>query len=466
MAIDRPANRLYWNDGKLHTIESSDLDGKNRKTIITDVPHPYGLVVVGNHIYWTDWETEGLHRADKLNGSDRTIIRDKLDGLMDVRSVQSDNIAENACGHDNGGCSHLCLRNPVSYSCACPTGLKMSKNNKICEPEPSTYILVAARLGLVRISLDTNDFWDVTLPIPLLNTAVDVDFHYDKKLIFYTDMDQHLIQSVNTLNFSDVRTVAHSNLSSPDGIAVDWIADNIYWTNTGNSMIEVARIDGSHRKTLIKDNIQDPRSIAVFPRKGYLYWTDWGESKIERSYLDGSSRVTIASQDLTFPIGLTVDYTAGRLYWIDGKLKSATIEHTNLEGENRIQLNLQSIHPFSLTQFEENIYWTDWQQKTVFRAEKINGKKPVVVRSGLEGAMGVVMITGERQKGWNPCAVNNGGCEYLCFFKQHNYTCGCPDNKPDCKKGKCYTIVSFCLFPSYLQKKLKFPFREDQEFRF
>lgn len=67
LAIDRPAGRLYWNDGKRNTIESCDLDGKNRRLILSKVPHPYGLVVVGNHIYWTDWKTEALHRADKVS---------------------------------------------------------------------------------------------------------------------------------------------------------------------------------------------------------------------------------------------------------------------------------------------------------------------------------------------------------------------------------------------------------------
>lgn len=55
---------------------------------MNDVPHPYGLVVVGDHMYWTDWQTQALHRADKTNGTDKRIIRDKLEGLMDVRSVQ------------------------------------------------------------------------------------------------------------------------------------------------------------------------------------------------------------------------------------------------------------------------------------------------------------------------------------------------------------------------------------------
>lgn len=88
LTIDRPAGRLYWNDGKCKTIESSDLSGQDRRVVVTDVPHPYGLVIVGTHVYWTDWQTKALHRADKIKGTESTIIRGKLEGLMDVRSVQ------------------------------------------------------------------------------------------------------------------------------------------------------------------------------------------------------------------------------------------------------------------------------------------------------------------------------------------------------------------------------------------
>jgi sugar lactone lactonase YvrE len=88
LAIDRPAGRLYWNDAKRKTIESSNLSGQDRRVVVKNIPHPYGLVIVGTHMYWTDWQTKALHRADKTNGTDNTIIRGKLDGLMDVRSVQ------------------------------------------------------------------------------------------------------------------------------------------------------------------------------------------------------------------------------------------------------------------------------------------------------------------------------------------------------------------------------------------
>ncbi|KAJ8982651.1 hypothetical protein NQ317_019052 [Molorchus minor] len=441
LAIDRPANRLYWNDGKLNTIESSDLSGNDRRTIIPEVPHPYGLVVVGNHIYWTDWQTRALHRADKTSGRDHTIIRDKLEGLMDVRSVQSDNIAENACGNNNGGCSHLCLRNPVSYTCACPTGLSKTKlNDKQCELIPQTYLLLATRYALSRISLDTNDTWDVTLPIDKIRNVIDVDYHWEKKLIFYTDIERNVIQSVSMYNLSDVRTIVDTNLTSPDGLAVDWIANNIYWTNTKNKVIEVARINGSSRKTVIKDNLQDPRSIVIFPRKGYLFWTDWGQPKIERSYLDGSGRKAIVQVDLSFPIGLVIDYVGRRLYWIDAKLNAERIETTDLHGNNRVVLNIQATHPFSLTQNEDYIFWTDWVQKSVIRAEKTTGKDTIVVRSQLDAAMGLTMVTAERQLGWNPCAVDNGGCSHLCFFKQRNYSCGCPD---DASTQTCSTVPKY-----------------------
>lgn len=88
LAIDRPANRLYWNDGKRKTIESCSLNGKERRVILTQLPHPYGLVIVGSHMYWTDWSTKALHRADKVNGSDNRIIKGHLEGLMDIRSIQ------------------------------------------------------------------------------------------------------------------------------------------------------------------------------------------------------------------------------------------------------------------------------------------------------------------------------------------------------------------------------------------
>ncbi|KAJ9594396.1 hypothetical protein L9F63_014186 [Diploptera punctata] len=219
-------------------------------------------------MYWTDWQTKALHRADKTNGSDNTIIRGKLEGLMDVRSVQVDNVAENACGKSNGGCSHLCLRTPSSYTCACPTGILLRDDGRTCNTSPSTYLLFATRSTLARVSLDTPELWDVTLPIPDVHNAIAVDFHWKKQKIYYTDVSLDIIRSVDMNNVTSTETVIATNLTTPDGLAVDWIADNIYWTDAGRKVLEVARLDGSCRKVIIQEDLDEPRALAMFPRKG------------------------------------------------------------------------------------------------------------------------------------------------------------------------------------------------------
>lgn len=54
----------------------------------------------------------------------------------------------------------------------------------------------------------------------------------------------------------------------PDGIAIDWIARNMYWTDTGTDRIEVARLNGTSRKILITENLDEPRAIILDPPEG------------------------------------------------------------------------------------------------------------------------------------------------------------------------------------------------------
>ena len=58
----------------------------------------------------------------------------------------------------------------------------------------------------------------------------------------------------------------------PEGVAIDWVARNIYWTDSGKKTIEVARLDDSRRRSkpvariiLFDEQIQNPRGIAVHP---------------------------------------------------------------------------------------------------------------------------------------------------------------------------------------------------------
>lgn len=90
--------------------------------------------------------------------------------------------------------------------------------------------------------------------------------------------------------------------------------------------------------------------------------------------MDGTHRKTIVSHDMRWPNGLTLDLVLKKIYWADAKLN--VISSCNYDGTGR-HIVLSSLefltHPFSITTFEDWVYWTDWDKQAVFRANKFNG---------------------------------------------------------------------------------------------
>jgi sugar lactone lactonase YvrE len=87
LTIDYIAQRIIWVDARTEMIESVDFDGENRKVLVASVPHPYGITISIDYIYWTDWGTKKVMRANRKNGEDVTMIRENLSGLMDIQAV-------------------------------------------------------------------------------------------------------------------------------------------------------------------------------------------------------------------------------------------------------------------------------------------------------------------------------------------------------------------------------------------
>uniref|UniRef100_A0A8C3Y834 LDL receptor related protein 4 n=1 Tax=Catharus ustulatus TaxID=91951 RepID=A0A8C3Y834_CATUS len=313
LAVDKAGSQLLWADAHTERIEAADLNGANRRTLLSPVQHPYGLTLLDSYIYWTDWQTRSIHRADKDTGANVILVRANLPGLMDIQAVdRARPLGFNKCGVRNGGCSHLCLPHPTGFSCACPTGIQLKRDEQTCDSSPETYLLFSSRASIRRISLDTSDHTDVHIPVPELNNVISLDYDSVDGKIYYTDVFLDVIRRAD-LNGSNMETVIGQGLKTTDGLAVDWVARNLYWTDTGRNTIEVARLDGSSRKVLINNSLDEPRAIAVFPKKGYLFWTDWGHiAKIERANLDGSERKILINTDLGWPNGLTLDYDTRR----------------------------------------------------------------------------------------------------------------------------------------------------------
>ena len=86
ITIDYITKELFWVDARLDVIEYCDLDGQNRRIVPeVTVPHPFAITVFEGYMYWTDWVTKAVHKADKWIGSNHKIIRNTTHKPMDIQ---------------------------------------------------------------------------------------------------------------------------------------------------------------------------------------------------------------------------------------------------------------------------------------------------------------------------------------------------------------------------------------------
>ena len=84
-------------------------------------------------------------------------------------------------------------------------------------------------------------------------------------------------------------------------------------------------------------------------------------------------------------------------------------------------------HPFGLTQYQDYIYWTDWSERSIERANKTSGQNRTIIQGHLDYVMDILVFHSSRQGGWNACASTNGHCSHLCLAVPiSSFVCGCP----------------------------------------
>ncbi|XP_069480204.1 low-density lipoprotein receptor-related protein 5 isoform X1 [Ambystoma mexicanum] len=445
LALDLKEGKLYWGDAKSDKIEVINVDGTMRRILLEDkLPHIFGFTLLGDYIYWTDWQRRSIERVHKVTAS-REIIIDQLPDLMGLKAASvsvSTASGTNPCAENNGGCSHLCFFTPQDTRCACPIGLELLSDMRTCII-PEAFLVFTSRAAIHRISLETNNN-DVAIPLTGVKEASALDFDVSDNRIYWTDISLKTISRA-FMNGSSVEHVIEFGLDYPEGMAVDWMGKNLYWADTGTNRIEVAHLDGQHRQVLVWKDLDSPRSLALDPAKGYMYWTEWGgKPRIVRAFMDGTSRITLVDK-VGRANDLTIDYADQRLYWTD--LDTNMIESSNMLGQERGIIADDLPHPFGLTQYSEFIYWTDWNLNSIERADKTSGKNRTMIQGDMEFVMDILVFHSSRQDGLNECMQNNGHCGQLCLAVPNGYTCGCASHYTlDANSRNCSSPTSFLLF--------------------
>uniref|UniRef100_A0A182SIS6 EGF-like domain-containing protein n=1 Tax=Anopheles maculatus TaxID=74869 RepID=A0A182SIS6_9DIPT len=346
------------------------------------------------------------------------------------------------CGHDHacdawGTCSQVCTKTGTHYRCSCVEGYTLTYDKFTCRSNnaDSPYVIFSNRQEILGFDLNT---LGVRSFYTSLRNTIALDFLYrnDSIQIFWSDvMDDKIYRgTLKNDTLSNVEAVVQSGLSTAEGLAVDWIGMNIYWIDSNLDQIEVAKTNGSFRRTLVAGDMVNPRAIALDPMEGVLFWTDWeeGSPRLERCTMAGENRTVIkyVGSDGGWPNGIALDYIPRRVYWIDAR--SDSIHTITYDGQDHhLVIKDQGVlaHPFSITVFDNYVYWTDWRTYSVIRANKWNGTDVAVIQKTQSQPFGIQILHSSRQPNSqpNPCAVNNGGCSHLCLLSVGSrHECACP----------------------------------------
>ena len=339
-------------------------------------------------------------------------------------------------------CSQICINTPGSYKCACDLGYLPLDDGHGCKANSSapTKILFSSGYYVKMAYMDGKT--DVLVKNQI--NAVAIDFDWQSQCVFWSDVTSRGSALRKACNLTgSPETMQLASLQNPDGLAVDWIGRNLYWCDKGSDTIEVSNLDGQFRKVLIKEGLEEPRAVAVAPDKGYLFWTDWGQRpQIGRAGMDGSNPKIILESGLGWPNALAIDYATHELFF--GDAREDMIGVSDMNGNNvRVVVSrgltpgARLHHIFALTVFEDSIFWSDWETKSIESCHKYNCTENETVLQTVHRPMDIQVFHPFRQPPVsydNPCQ-NNGGCDALCLLKPNENTdglveasCHCPQS--------------------------------------
>ncbi|XP_048255750.1 low-density lipoprotein receptor-related protein 4-like isoform X3 [Haliotis rufescens] len=439
--IDFKTNMVYWTDVTINALMALPSSGHGALNVYSD-PHQgdmTGLAWSKNWIYISDFGKNTVRRFFRKRWEN---VRPEADGPTDIAAldIASQPVGITDCARRNGGCSHMCLPRFTDHSCACPAPLALVGSSCYYKD----VLLVQGKDYITRVDLATLQHGEFdrasssVTPYGSPATPVSLDFDFRNNALYWTDPGLkgiYMSRLKENMEIESVETLFSTGVDEPEGLAVDWVDHNVYWSDTARHVIIAASLKTRAKTTLLDSGLGTVRGIAIHPQAGLLFWTNWGDviaSKVEKCELDGSHRTPIITSGLHTPNGLAIDYQAQRLYV--GDAGRDMIISCSMLGNDCYTLHTSSQREelISLTVDHNYVYWTDLRRGNVMRMDKHSGGDKLLVLSSAVHPHGVKPFNPDQQPAGNAvCGSDNRGC-LICLpavrkGSRDNFRCACPD---------------------------------------
>lgn len=327
ITLDLVSKRVYWVDSRYDYIETVTYDGIQRKTVARGgslVPHPFGISLFEEHVFFTDWTKMAVMKASKFTETNPQVYHQsslRPHGVTVYHALRQPN-ATNPCGSNNGGCAQVCVlshrtdNGGLGYRCKCEFGFELDDDEHRCVAVKN-FLLFSSKTAVRGIPFTLSTQEDVMVPVTgSPSFFVGIDFDAQHSTVFYSDLSKDIIYK-QKIDGTGKEVITANRLESVECLTFDWISRNLYWTDGGLKSVTVLRLADKSRRQIIS-NLNNPRSIVVHPTAGYMFLSDWFRpAKIMRAWSDGSHLMPIVNTSLGWPNGLAIDWSASRLYWVD-----------------------------------------------------------------------------------------------------------------------------------------------------
>ena len=110
--------------------------------------------------------------------------------------------------------------------------------------------------------MNTSIHYVTQVKVAGLKAASSVAMDIATNTLYWTNKAERVIYKSDLIN-GQRSQVIRDDLDSPEVIAIDWLAGNLYWADSGTDFIEVATVSGSRRKVLVHRNLGNVTSLAL-----------------------------------------------------------------------------------------------------------------------------------------------------------------------------------------------------------